>query len=136
MNKKGYLLISSSIILLLIIVGSLTNSRKDLNEILTVDIHRIDKILMDTPLNKADEHITSDEKKINELLHYLQQFKYQPIKSTAYMPMKAGIIYLYQEGKTNFIVYYGKEVMINQQLYRVIDGEIDDTFMQEYYQSI
>lgn len=81
---------------------------------------------------------TTDKQKINELLHYLDSVWYTRLQGdqTAYMPMEASIIYLYEDNQVDFIVPYNDEVMISYKVYKVKNGEISSSFLYEYYQSM
>src|SRR5699024_1980731 len=108
---------------------------KDFEETLELDQASINKLTME--INGVSK-TTKDKSKINELFEYFNQVDYKRKRGdqTAYMPIKAYIIYLHTDDYSDFIVPYNDEAMISYKVYKIKNGEITYEFLTNYYESL
>lgn len=116
--------------ILIVMVVTFQNSSyhsQSFSNMLTINSQTITKITISSPVHVGQYKITTDKEKINELINYLNQFKYNRMLNdqTAYMPTQASIIYFFDDKESNFIVPYGNEAMISQKVYKVKNGYIE-----------
>jgi len=109
---------------------------RDFNETLTIQFENITEVKMSDL--EGNYRSTTEPEIINKLIQHFNVFHYKRLVNdqTAYMPLKTRMIYLYEGDKVNFIIPYGKEVMIDNMVYQVKGGEIDEAVMQELYGSL
>lgn len=128
-------------ILLLLCVFTLIGCKAHkltLHDIIEVPSENIVKVGLDIPNYKGDIHNSTKQSDIDELMDYLNSFEYEKIRGdvTTHMEMSAPMIYIYGEDTESFLVPYDNEVMIDQHLYRVKDGQIDYKKLKQYYKKI
>lgn len=132
------LILSVSVFFLFIFIGSMAPNKdgKHLEDTLSIDLDSVSKIEISN-LN-GNYRTTTNHAEMNVLVDYLSQVQYDRLLNdqTAYMPMNTRIIYLYANDEIDFIITYGKEAMINQKVYQVKDGEINQEFLAEFYHSL
>src|SRR5699024_8226647 len=109
-----------------------------LEDIIEVPSEDTVKVGLDSPNHKGDIHTSNKRTEIDELLDYLSSFQYEKMRGevTTHMEMSAPMIYIYGEHTESFLVPYDDEVMIDQHLYRVKDGQIDYKKLKQYYKKI
>lgn len=146
--KKVKLFMGSLIIIALLIFGYNFNKymEKDLKEILGINPNKITTITMTDPDSESESlGSTTNKEKIEEFINYLSKFKYKrksedAINIQKLYPSRDGIktstIFIYEDEKVAFIIPCGKEAMINNKAFKVIDGEIDFDFIIKFYDSI
>ncbi|MBP1949844.1 hypothetical protein [Virgibacillus litoralis] len=112
-------------------------STQHLFETLKVNPKSITKISLSPP-SDSSYNSTTEEDKIQEFIHFIDRFNYKKIRGNepAYLPMTASMIYLYEDGKVDFIVSFEDKVMINQEVFEVKNGEIKHSFVTDYYKSL
>lgn len=110
---------------------------KNFEETLNIPSKEVTTLTMDTP---GDYHYksTTNKAKIKLFTNYFNHVTYERMLAdrTGYMPYRASIIYLDGNNRSNFIVPYKKEVMINHKVYKVKDGKIDSEFLKAFYDSL
>lgn len=136
--KKIILLLIIFLLVMMISVSILHDNEKTLSETLTVQPEKVDKIMISSQEEIGQYKITTNPEQINRLIDYLNQVTYTRLSGdhTSYMPMKATIIYLYEQDKQDFIVPYETEAMINHNVYKINHGKIQNAFLIDYYQSL
>lgn len=127
------------VIVIVIAVFGIKNSdyrEKKLTETLEVNPRNITSVTLSSTGSKGQYRSTTDKDKIDSLIHYLNQVDYErlPDDQASYMPMKASIIYLYENDKVDFIVPYETGAMISHKVYQIKKGKIENTFLIEFYQ--
>lgn len=127
------------VIVIVIAVFGIKNSdyrEKKLTETLEVNPGNITSVTLSSTGSKGQYRSTTDKDKIDSLIHYLNQVDYErlPDDQASYMPMKASIIYLYENDKVDFIVPYETGAMISHKVYQIKKGKIENTFLIEFYQ--
>lgn len=136
-NRKTTVSILFLLSLLFVYAASVgaNNDKQHLQDTLSTDLAHISKVEISDFGGNC--RITSNRAKIKELTDYLNRVTYDRLLNdqTAYMPMNTRIIYLYEDDKTDFIIFYEKEAMINQKVYQV-KGEIAQAFLADFYHSL
>lgn len=137
MRKTNFLIIGLSVtILIFLTVYGMKHTYNNLSDLIEIDIEQI------TEISISDKHghhrVTSDQKKIDELLAYLDTFHFKRIRGdqTTYMPMKAPIIYLYTDDTGEFIVPYADEAMVSYKVYKLKPSGMSHVYLQDIYNSI
>ncbi|MEN1967499.1 hypothetical protein WMZ97_05405 [Lentibacillus sp. N15] len=112
-------------------------SSNDFATTLEIDPTHITKIRVKVPHGNTYKS-TTDKDKINLLIQYFSEHSYSRVMNDepGYMPMRASTIYLYEEDKMDFIIPYGSEVMINQKVYHVRHGKLENTIINEFYDAL
>ncbi|MFB4168492.1 hypothetical protein [Virgibacillus sp. JSM 102003] len=112
-------------------------STQRLSETLNVNPDAVTKISLSPP-TESNYNSTTDDDKIDEFIHYIEQLNYNKIRGNepSYLPMTASMIYLYENNQVDFIVSFEDKVMISQQVFEVKNGEISHTFITDYYKSL
>src|SRR5690625_14380 len=143
MTKRRYHFIAVlfSVIVITVAVFAFYKSdyrTKPLQDVVTVDPQEVTEVSLNSPYLNTGFHSTTDPQKINILIHYLKDTGYQRLNNdqSSYMPTRAAMIYLYENDKTDFLIPYEKEVMINHKVYRVKNQDIDNQFLQDFYLSL
>ncbi|UJL46691.1 hypothetical protein KFZ58_01660 [Virgibacillus sp. NKC19-16] len=132
-----FLFIITALFSIWLIVIAYSDYVKELEDTLHVNPEEVTKITI--AISESTSHkSTRDKEKIISLMDYLSQVGYQRLSGdqTSYMPMKASIIYLFENNKQSFIVPYETEAMIDHKVYKIRNGSIEDTFLEEFYHSI
>jgi len=109
---------------------------RDFSETITVKKDAITEIKVS---NLSGEYRSlTDEEQIDSVIVYFNQFNYKRLVNdqTSYMPTRTIMIYLRDDNNENFIIPYGKEVMINHKVYQVKGGELDEQFLLMIYELI
>src|SRR5690625_6239179 len=111
-------------------------SRKDFNEILTVQPENITEIRISN-FSGHGRH-TTDPEQIKDIFNYFNQFQYQRLRNdqTAFMPKRTMMINIYAGENIDFIIPYGKEAFINHKVYRVKNGVIEQDLLLEIFHSL
>jgi hypothetical protein len=109
-----------------------------LEDTLTVTLENADKVMISDLEEQGTYKTTTNPRKIKELVQYLDHVTYTPARGheTGYVPSRAIIIYIFEQGEHNFIVPYENEAIIAYNVYRVNKGIIDNQFLAEYYDSL
>ncbi|OZU88743.1 hypothetical protein CIL03_10680 [Virgibacillus indicus] len=142
MRKTNYIIISIVLLLILFlaIIGFKNSDYriKNLEETLEVDPENVTRISLSHPINKGRYKSTEDEGKIEFFIEFLDGVNYRrlPGDQSAYMPMSASMIYLYEGDKVDFIVPYEQEAMISYKVYEIRNGMLENTFIIEFYNSL
>lgn len=112
------------------------HSSKPLSDTLTIDFDSVTKIELSNLT--GDYRSTEDKEDIQFILNYLNQVQYKRLMNdqTAYMPKRASIIYVYEDDRSNFIVPYENEAMINYKVYKVKNGAIDQAVLLKIFESL
>lgn len=100
-------------------------STEAFDDILTVDPEHVNKIELIDFSNQM--HVVKDPQQIEAILDYFRQYEYQhhPDDQTAYMPKRTIMISLYDQKHTDFIIPYGKEVLVSHKVYSLANEGID-----------
>lgn len=111
-------------------------SEKDFDEILAVHQDNILEIKISGFSGRV--HHTKDPEQIRYILNYFNQFQYQRLRNdqTSYMPNKTLMISIYGEYQTDFIIPYGKEVLVSHKVYRIKNGTIEQDVLLEIFDSL
>src|SRR5699024_7353134 len=101
------------------------HSKKEFSEIVSVQPDNISKIQL-TDLSNHKHQITNP-KQMKQLINYFNQFEYQRHRNdqTGYMPIRTMMIYMDDGEQTDFIIPYGKEVLISHKTYMITGVDID-----------
>src|SRR5699024_7376476 len=92
------------------------------------------------PLNQTDNHKTTvdeyssrtnpikDKARIEEVLHYFDHFQYKRLRNdqTSFMPDNRLMIHFDDGERTTFILPYKKEMMLDNKVYKLKDGEFSE----------
>lgn len=100
-------------------------STESFDEVLAVDRDNVAEIQI---IDFSDQvHHIKDPEQIRNILDYFNQFEYQRLSNdqTSYMPNNTMMISVYDEYQTDFIIPYGKEVLISHKVYRIKNGSIE-----------
>jgi len=140
-NKKViYFLVVTSIVFLIGLFALILFYPNELRleDTLTVSLEDADKVIISDLEEKGTYKTTTDPQKIKELVQYLDHVTYTPARGheTGYVPSRAIIIYIFEQGEHNFIVPYENEAIIAYNVYRVNKGIIDNQFLAEFYDSL
>ncbi|WP_106496510.1 hypothetical protein [Lentibacillus sp. Marseille-P4043] len=137
MKKFCFIIIALFLTVATLLISTHDFSGKNIVDTLQVNPTKITKIVLKVP-SESDYHHTTDKTKIETLINYLDQVHYKRMQDaeSSSMPMKASIIYLYEEDKVDFIVPYQKGVMISQKVFKVENGIIENTFIKQFYDSL
>lgn len=143
MRRIAPILVAVVIMIVIIIAAVYANTNSDYKkkgfaETLEINPEDITSVTLDSIVSKGQYRSTNDKDKINSLIHYLNQVEYERLSDDqpSYMPMKASIIYLYENDKSDFIVPYETGAMISHKVYQIKNGKIKDNFLTKFYQTL
>ncbi|WP_373894847.1 hypothetical protein ACUL41_16785 [Virgibacillus natechei] len=133
-----FLFIITTLFSIVVFVIAYSNYTKELDDTLDVNPEAVTKITIAISENTDQYKSTKDQEKINRLMNYLNQLSYQRLSGdqTSYMPMQASIIYFFENEKQSFMVPYETEAMIDHKVYKIKNGNIEETLLEEFYHSI
>lgn len=106
---------------------------RDFAETLNINIESIEEIEMS---NFDGNYVqTKQDEIIKDLINYLGDFQYKRLVNdeTSYMPLKTRMIYFHDEDTSSFMIPYGNEVMIDNRVYVVKEGPMEDDFFGSIY---
>src|SRR5690625_951231 len=106
---------------------------RDFEETLHINIESIEEVEMS---NFDGNYVqTKQDEIIKDLINYLGDFQYKRLVNdeTSYMPLKTRMIYFHGEGMSSFMIPYGNEVMIDNRVYVVKEGPMEDDFFVSIY---
>lgn len=142
-GKNIYILLSVifSITIATIAILGFNNSdyrTRDLDAISRVDLDQITKVSLNSTFHNSSFRSTTNQKEIEFLVNHLVEAEYKRLldDKSSYMPERAGMIYLYENDKADFIIPYETEAMINHKVYRLKHSTIDNNFLEEFYSSL
>lgn len=133
------LLLAFIFLLMLILAAQYSDYRtKEFPEILDIKEEEITKIMISSPMKIGEYKTTVKQADIDMLIDYFNQFEYKRLNGdqSAYMPMKASIIYIFKEEYADFIIPYGQEAMISYKVYQIKNGPVEQQFLIHFYNSI
>ncbi|MEG0774075.1 hypothetical protein [Clostridium sp.] len=146
MKKSMYFIIGVVMVAILILGYNYNKyATKDFQQTLSMNPNKITTIKIENPTGENDDFIsTTDKDKIEELVNYLNKFEFKRKSTDAIdakdlypnMDVNTSTLMLYQNDKVNIITPVGKEIMINEKAFTVVNGEIDFTFIMDFYKSI
>lgn len=138
MRKIMIGLIISILIFLIAIYGVWSSDYNEKGLVNTLTIKPEDITHISISNMKGDYKTTYDQEKINTFIYYLERLHYKRLRGdqSAYMPMKARMIYLYAGDTVDFIVPYKTEAMISYKVYQIHGGQIENAFLLDFYNSL
>lgn len=106
---------------------------RDFGETLQVNIENIEEVEMSN--FDGDYLQTKDNQIIISLINYLDEFQYKRLVNdeTSYMPLKTRMIYIHDGNTSSFIIPYGNEVMIDNRVYVVKKGPMNEEVFANIY---
>lgn len=109
---------------------------KEFADILQANPDQITEISLSAP-SESNYNNTTDNAKIQAFTAIFHQHDYQKIRGEpAYLPMEAGMIYIYENDNIHYIVLFENKLMIDGTYYEITNGEITNEFLTEYYHSL
>lgn len=133
----GFIIISALVLAGTVILIQM-HSDVAFSRTLTINPDKITKIVMEDPY-EGTSRTTTDSDQIAAFIRHLDASRYKHLQGdqSAYMPMRAKIIYLYEGERSDFIIPYEREVMISRKVYYVKDpGALNETFADTFYESM
>ena len=136
MKKTAFILLIIMTTFLTAYAMQIQGGTKEFVDILQADPDQITEISLTAPL-ESNYNSTTDDTKIQAFIAILHQHGYKKIQGEpAYLPMKAVMIYLYENDNFHYIVLFENKLLINETYYEITNGEITNKFLTEYYHSL
>lgn len=101
-------------------------SAKNFAEIFPLNQTDISEITVDDYSSRT--HSIKDKDRIEEVLHYFDQFQYKRLRNdqTSFMPDNTLMIHFDDGERTTFIIPYKKEMMLDNKVYKLKGGELSE----------
>lgn len=101
-------------------------SAKNFAEIFPLNQTDISEITVDDYSSRT--HSIKDKARIEEVLHYFDQFQYKRLRNdqTSFMPDNTLMIHFDDGERTTFIIPYKKEMMLDNKVYKLKGGELSE----------
>ena len=101
-------------------------SAKNFSEIFPLNQADISEITVDDYSSRT--HSIKDKARIEEVLHYFDQFQYKRLRNdqTSFMPDNTLMIHFDDGERTTFIIPYKKEMMLDNKVYKLKGGELSE----------
>ena len=101
-------------------------SAKNFAEIFPLNQTDISEITVDDYSSRT--HSIEDKTRIEEVLHYFDQFQYKRLRNdqTSFMPDNTLMIHFDDGERTTFIIPYKKEMMLDNKVYKLKGGELSE----------